>query len=90
MKTWLPTLVFVLAFLMLAGCHEQHGSASYDGMSHIKFDAWPFAIDCDGSAPRLTPKAITKNFDAMCSFADDFFQNECTQGVGSFGIEFQG
>lgn len=59
-------------------------------MSHINFDGWPVTIDCDGSAPGwLTPKAIRKNFDTMCSFADDFFQNECTQGVGSFGIEFK-
>ena len=23
----------------------------------------------------------------MCSYADDFFQNECSAGVGAFGIE---
>lgn len=79
-----------MAFLTLAGCHNNHGSASYDGISHINFAGWPWAIDCDGSAPGWpTPTAIRDNFDAMCSFADNFFENECSQGVGAFGIKMK-
>lgn len=47
-------------------------------------------IDCDGSAPGWpTPRPIRDNFDQMCDFADDYFQNQCSSGVAAFGIKMK-
>lgn len=81
------------SLVLLNGCHDKsggrHGSATHDGMSHISIDGWPFVIDCDGSAPWAAPSAIKDNFDAMCSYADDYFENECSSGVAAFGLQMK-